>query len=142
VSGSTSIRAASAAYGLGVAGFSETIRVRSLVGRYLEHSRIFRFGSGHESAYLIGSADLMHRNLDRRVEVLAPVSDQALRKPLDEIFDRSMQTTHSPGNSCRTGLRSMHRIEEAQPRSGEADDHLSHTRASMTLGTAVLANLA
>jgi Polyphosphate kinase C-terminal domain 2/Polyphosphate kinase C-terminal domain 1 len=71
----------------GVAGLSETIRVRSLVGRYLEHSRIFRFGSGHEATYLLGSADLMQRNLDRRVEVLAPVSDQALRKRLDEMFD-------------------------------------------------------
>jgi polyphosphate kinase len=71
----------------GVSGLSETIRVRSLVGRYLEHSRVFRFGSGQQAAYLIGSADLMQRNLDRRVEVLAPVSDQALRKRVDEMFD-------------------------------------------------------
>ncbi len=71
----------------GVAGLSETIRVRSLVGRHLEHSRVFRFGSGDKAQYLLGSADLMQRNLDRRVEVLAPVSDQALRKRLDEMFE-------------------------------------------------------
>jgi len=70
----------------GVPGLSEGISVRSIVGRFLEHSRIFRFGSGVEATYLIGSADLMERNLDRRVEVLTPVRDQALRARLDEIL--------------------------------------------------------
>jgi polyphosphate kinase len=70
----------------GVPGLSETIRVRSIVGRYLEHSRIFRFGGGSDAVYLIGSADLMQRNLDRRVEVLAPVRAPALRARLDEIL--------------------------------------------------------
>jgi polyphosphate kinase len=68
-------------------GLSETIRVRSLVGRYLEHSRIFRFGEGREATYLFGSADLMQRNLDRRVEVLAPVRDPALRARIDELLE-------------------------------------------------------
>ena len=70
-----------------VRGLSETIRVRSIVGRYLEHSRIFRFGSGEEAVYLIGSADLMQRNLDRRVEVLVPVRAPVLQRRLDEILD-------------------------------------------------------
>jgi polyphosphate kinase len=70
----------------GVSGLSEGIRVRSIVGRFLEHSRIYRFGSGPEATYLLGSADLMQRNLDRRVEVLAPVRDPALRSRLDEIL--------------------------------------------------------
>ena len=74
----------------GVPGLSETIRVRSIVGRYLEHSRIFRFanglGTGH-ALHLIGSADLMPRNLDRRVEVLTPVSEVALQQRLDEVLD-------------------------------------------------------
>jgi polyphosphate kinase len=70
-----------------VPGLSETIRVRSIVGRYLEHSRIFRFGSGEEAVYLMGSADLMQRNLDRRVEVLVPVRAPVLQRRLDEIFD-------------------------------------------------------
>ncbi|HXJ63366.1 MAG TPA: polyphosphate kinase 1 [Actinomycetota bacterium] len=70
----------------GVPGQSENIRVRSFVGRYLEHSRIFRFGSDEEAKYLIGSGDLMPRNLDRRVEALTPVEEQADRERLDEIL--------------------------------------------------------
>jgi polyphosphate kinase len=72
----------------GVPGLSEGIRVRSIVGRYLEHSRIFRFGHrGRATAYYIGSADLMPRNLDHRVEALAPVTDPQLRGRLDEILE-------------------------------------------------------
>jgi polyphosphate kinase len=74
-----------------VKGLSETVRVRSIVGRYLEHSRIFRFGSTQRgSRYYIGSADLMQRNLDRRVECVAPVSDPALASRLDEILAVSL----------------------------------------------------
>ena len=75
----------------GVPGMSERIRVRSLVGRYLEHSRIFRFGERDEATFYIGSADLMQRNLDRRVEALVPVSDPGLTARLDEMFDVLMQ---------------------------------------------------
>ncbi|MGH3664736.1 MAG: RNA degradosome polyphosphate kinase [Egibacteraceae bacterium] len=73
----------------GVPGLSETIRVRSIVGRYLEHSRIFSFAhAGAEGGtLLIGSPDMMPRNLDRRIEVLVPVDDPALRSRLDEILD-------------------------------------------------------
>jgi polyphosphate kinase len=59
----------------GVAGWSETIRVRSIVGRFLEHSRIYYFGNGGDEQIYLGSADMMERNLDRRVEVLFPVED-------------------------------------------------------------------
>jgi polyphosphate kinase len=75
----------------GVPGLSERIRVRSLVGRYLEHSRIFRFGEHDEVTHYIGSADLMQRNLDRRVEALAPVSDPALAARLDQVLEVLMQ---------------------------------------------------
>jgi polyphosphate kinase len=72
----------------GVPGLSETIRVRSIVGRYLEHSRIFRFGNAERGyRYLIGSADVMPRNLERRVEVTVPVLDPSLRRRLDEILE-------------------------------------------------------
>jgi polyphosphate kinase len=69
-----------------VPGVSAGISVRSVVGRFLEHSRIFRFGTGPDAVYLLGSADLMERNLDRRVEVLAPIRDVGLRQRLDEIL--------------------------------------------------------
>ncbi len=71
-------------------GAPQRVRVRSLVGRYLEHSRIFRFGAGNDADYLISSADMMPRNLDRRVEIAVPVTDAALRHRLDEIFDLSL----------------------------------------------------
>src|SRR5262249_17299845 len=74
----------------GVPDLSDHIRVRSLVGRYLEHSRIFRFGDGAEAQYYIGSADLMPRNLDRRVEAVVPIEDPALRSRLDEILDMNL----------------------------------------------------
>ncbi|MBS1710149.1 MAG: polyphosphate kinase 1 [Armatimonadetes bacterium] len=61
----------------GVPGLSENIRVVSVVGRFLEHSRIYYFENGGEEEAFIGSADMMRRNLDRRIEVLAPVSDPA-----------------------------------------------------------------
>jgi polyphosphate kinase len=71
----------------GVRGLSETIRVRSIVGRFLEHSRIYRFGPDpHTAEYVIGSADLMPRNLDRRVEALVPVDSGPLRDRLDEML--------------------------------------------------------
>ena len=70
----------------GVPGFSESIQVRSIVGRYLEHSRIFCFGQGDRERYFIGSADMMERNLDRRVEAMTPVKDEALARRLGEIL--------------------------------------------------------
>lgn len=73
----------------GVVGLSEGVRVRSIIGRFLEHSRIYRFanggGSGVSATY-IGSADLMQRNLDRRVETLVPVLDARLRERLDDVL--------------------------------------------------------
>jgi polyphosphate kinase len=69
-----------------VPGMSDNIRVRSLVGRYLEHSRIFRFGERDGRRHYMGSADLMQRNLDRRVEALVPVTDPSLAARLDEIL--------------------------------------------------------
>ena len=62
----------------GVPGVSETIRVRSIVGRFLEHSRIFSFGQGDRERFFIGSADMMERNLDRRIEAITPVTEPAL----------------------------------------------------------------
>jgi polyphosphate kinase len=73
-----------------VPGLSETIRVRSVVGRFLEHSRVMSFANGGEEEWWIGSADLMHRNLDRRVEVLLRVCDETARRELVSMFDKAM----------------------------------------------------
>ncbi|MDQ6917790.1 MAG: polyphosphate kinase 1 [Candidatus Dormibacteraeota bacterium] len=71
----------------GVPGLSETIRVRSVVGRFLEHSRLFRFGNDKRGVdFYLGSADMMDRNLDRRVEAVVPVADPELRERLDEML--------------------------------------------------------
>ncbi|MGH9028259.1 MAG: RNA degradosome polyphosphate kinase, partial [Acidimicrobiales bacterium] len=72
----------------GVPGLSETVRVRSIVGRYLEHSRVYRFGgTARPLTLLMGSADLMERNLDRRIEILFPVTDNELQARLVEVLD-------------------------------------------------------
>src|SRR5512141_3233173 len=70
-----------------VAGFSDTIRVRSIVGRFLEHSRIFVFGQGEREQFFIGSADFMERNLDRRVEAVTPVEDPDSQARLRKIIE-------------------------------------------------------
>ncbi|MFC0005813.1 RNA degradosome polyphosphate kinase [Micromonospora siamensis] len=74
----------------GVPGLSENIRVRSILGRFLEHSRVFRFGNNGEAEFWMGSADLMHRNLDRRVEALVQVSDPVARAELDHVLTCAM----------------------------------------------------
>ncbi len=79
----------------GLPGLSETIRVRSVLGRFLEHSRVYSFGTDEEpdGAVWLGSADLMHRNLDRRVELLVRVTDPAQRAELRGLIDMAMDDT-------------------------------------------------
>ena len=74
----------------GVPGVSDNIRVHSIVGRFLEHSRIYAFERNGEHRIYIGSADLMPRNLDTRVELLAPVRDESLRAELRDTLERCM----------------------------------------------------
>jgi polyphosphate kinase len=72
----------------GVPDMSENIRVVSIVSRFLEHSRIFGFHRGDDRVFLIGSADLMPRNLDSRVELLVPVEDAEVRIELEDTLER------------------------------------------------------
>jgi polyphosphate kinase len=74
----------------GLPGVSENITVVSVVGRFLEHSRIYGFHRGYERDYWIGSPDLMPRNLDTRVELLSPVTDPALRAELEDTLERNL----------------------------------------------------
>jgi polyphosphate kinase len=74
----------------GVPGVSENIRVVSVVGRFLEHSRIYAFERGDDRIVYIGSADLMPRNLDTRVELVTPVDDPVLRDDLLDTLERSL----------------------------------------------------
>jgi polyphosphate kinase len=93
----------------GVPGLSDNINTRSILGRYLEHSRVFYVANDGHPEYWIGSADLMHRNLDRRVEVLAPVRDpiatEHLRYCLDLAFspDTAAWELQPDGRWIRSG---------------------------------------
>ncbi len=101
----------------GIPGVSETINVVSVVGRFLEHSRIYSFHRGEEHVYYIGSADLMPRNLDTRVELLAPVDEPELQLELEDTLERCLAddtfswTLHSDGSWTRRsgGTRAVHR---------------------------------
>jgi len=77
----------------GIEGLSETVRVVSIVGRFLEHGRIYYFGNGGDEEYFIGSADLMRRNLGHRVEIVAPVETPELQKELRFILDTQLNDT-------------------------------------------------
>jgi len=100
----------------GVPGVSETINVVSVVGRFLEHSRIYSFHRGEEHRYYIGSADLMPRNLDKRVELLTPIEDPELQAELDDTLERCLAddtfswTLAADGSWTRRpgGTRSVH----------------------------------
>lgn len=71
----------------GVEGLSESIRVHGLVGRFLEHSRLYRFTNGGEPEYFLGSADWMKRNLDGRVETIVPILDPSIQREIDRIIE-------------------------------------------------------
>jgi polyphosphate kinase len=79
----------------GMPGVSETIRVVSVIGRFLEHSRLYWFGNGGEPEIFIGSADWMPRNLDRRVEALTPIEDPELRLRLEQLLDLYLNDNRS-----------------------------------------------
>ncbi len=112
----------------GLPGISETIQVRSIVGRYLEHSRIYYFGNGGQPEVFLGSADWMPRNFDRRVEVVFPVDDKACRQRLiDEILavtlldDAKARVLRPDGTWARVGgTQSCHRIFQ-ELASGESE---------------------
>ena len=87
----------------GITGLSENIRVRSVLGRFLEHSRIFHFANGGDDEIYIGSADLMDRNLNRRVESLVKIIRDEHKKSLMKIFDQYTASTTAAWHLLPTG---------------------------------------
>ncbi|GAB3681865.1 RNA degradosome polyphosphate kinase [Angustibacter aerolatus] len=95
----------------GVPGLSETIRVRSVLGRFLEHSRVFLFGNGGEPICWIGSADMMHRNLDRRVEALTPILDRGHVAELQGLLATAMDDGTSSFHLGADGSWTRHHLD-------------------------------
>ena len=107
-----------------VPGMSENIRVRSVVGRFLEHARIYWFYNGGESRGYIGSADLMERNLERRIEVLTPIRDPELAKWMRErLLQRYLDDVARTRTMCSDGT-----YFRPNPQSGDPDVHQQFLR--------------
>ena len=77
----------------GISGYTNNIHITSIVGRYLEHARIYLFGHGDDERFYIASADLMTRNLNRRVEIACPVTDPYLKNQLKWILQSQLRDT-------------------------------------------------
>ena len=99
----------------GIPGLSETVRVRSVLGRFLEHSRVYAFGTGEDedSRIWFGSADMMHRNLDRRVELLVQVTDPGHQRRLRRVLDLGMDDGTSSWWLNADGYWTRHSRDEA-----------------------------
>lgn len=95
----------------GVPGLSENIRVRSILGRFLEHSRVFAFANGGDPVVFIGSADMMHRNLDRRVEALVKLSNRESIGELVGILDRYLDDGTSSWHLGADGVWTRHHVD-------------------------------
>jgi polyphosphate kinase len=112
----------------GVAGVSENIRVVSIVGRFLEHSRIYSFERPDETSIFIGSADLMPRNLYNRVELVAPVEDPANRERLTDVLDRAFADNTNAWELGADGVWSRRSPDGDQPRDLQAELLQQHAR--------------
>jgi polyphosphate kinase len=100
----------------GVPGLSETIRVRSVLGRFLEHSRVFEFDNGGDPEVWIGSADLMHRNLDRRIEVLVRLGSAKHVEELSALVDRAFDPANASWHLDADGIWTrVHTDPEGRP---------------------------
>ncbi|WP_138315752.1 RNA degradosome polyphosphate kinase [Rhodoluna limnophila] len=108
----------------GVPGLSENITVRSVLGRYLEHSRIFGFNGGGDPALFIGSADMMHRNLDRRVEALVRISQPDHIKELNSFFDLAMDDNSASWHLGANGKWSRHQYTLEGTPLTDVQDHI------------------
>ena len=108
----------------GVDGLSENIQVRSVLGRYLEHSRAFAFNGGGDPSVYIGSADMMHRNLDRRVEALVRLVQPDHIREINDLFDLAMSPQSASWILASSGKWSRHQYGENGYRLVDVQDHL------------------
>jgi polyphosphate kinase len=113
----------------GVEGVSENIRVVSIVGRFLEHSRIYSFERDDDCTVYIGSADLMPRNLDTRVELLTPIRDEGLRGDLTDTLDRCFADDTNAWELDTDGAWTR-RSPEGEPRSVQRELMTAHAAAA------------
>ena len=111
----------------GIPGVSERISVRSVLGPYLEHSRIFWFETGAHRRLMIGSADLMTRNLERRIEVLAPVLEAPLQARIDAVRDALLADT---AYAWELGPERWRRVDPAPGSQGVSAHELLLTRGN------------
>jgi polyphosphate kinase len=120
----------------GLPGVSETIRVRSVLGRFLEHSRIYAFGTGQDGKpseqVWLGSADLMHRNLDRRVEALVRVTDLAQRTELTGLIDLAMDGGTASWWLAADGTWTRHHLDASGAPLRDLQQHLIQNRQRRT----------
>ena len=111
----------------GVSGVSEKIRVVSIVGRFLEHSRIYAFERGDQTAVFLGSADLMPRNLDSRVELVVPVDDPDVRAELLDTLERCLADTENAWDLAADGSWNHRRAPaDGEPRDVQAELMRAH----------------
>ncbi len=100
----------------GIPGLSESIRVRSVLGRYLEHSRAFAFVNAGDPRYYIGSADMMHRNLDRRVEALVNLVQPDHMQEIESLFSLAMADSSASWHLDSNGIWTRHKFDaEGKP---------------------------
>jgi polyphosphate kinase len=108
----------------GVPGLSETVRVRSVLGRYLEHSRAFAFVNDGDPRYFIGSADMMHRNLDRRVEALVNLQQPDHLQEIEALFELAMSDQSASWHLDSNGVWTRHQFDASGKRLLEVQDEI------------------
>jgi polyphosphate kinase len=99
----------------GIPGLSDNVRVRSVLGRFLEHSRIYHFVNGGDDEFWIGSADLMHRNLDRRVESLVRIERPVHKASLQEVFDLSLSEETASWHQDQGSWKNVTKNSKGEP---------------------------
>ncbi len=121
----------------GISGVSEGITVRSIVGQYLEHSRVFSFANGGRPEIYIGSADLMERNLDRRVEAIVPIEEPEARAHIESVLEVMLADDRRSWQLRADGA--YHRTEELNGAPGTIDTFETLQQRAIEVAAAAVA---